>query len=121
MHACREDMSGTSFRKCGGCGHWVCMHMGVYMHGGLVYNYNYAHIILYDCASCITALGVVCVHRYMERCACAETSQKSLDVVLVLILEWTPADPLCCCGMDCMLSLFHHTKLAALFGSLLHF
>ena len=28
-------------------------------------------------------------------------SQKSLGLVMLLILEWTPADPLCGCGRDC--------------------
>ena len=32
---------------------------------------------------------------------CCQASQKSLGLVLLLLLEGTVANPLCCCGRDC--------------------
>ena len=47
------------------------------------------------------------MHKYMS-CVCIYVmcmhclaSQKSLVLVMLLLLEWTPANPLCCCGRDC--------------------
>ena len=55
----------------------VCMWGGLYAYGG-----------------CVCAYGVMCVY--------ASSGQKFLDVLVVLLLlEWTLADPLCCCCGDC--------------------
>ena len=55
---------------------WVRMHRGV--------------VCMHVCAQ---EYGVMCVH-------CCQASQKSLGLVLLLLLEWTPVDLLCCCGRD---------------------
>ena len=52
----------------------------------------------------------MCVHR-------CRASQKSLGLALLLLLEWTPVDPLCCCGRDCGISSILPSWMAALLGS----
>ena len=52
--------------------------------------------------SCMYAYRVVCAQKYGVMCMqCCQARQKSLGLVLLLLLEWTPVDPLCCCGRDC--------------------
>ena len=72
----------------------VCMHMGVYAYGcACIWGLCVCLYIVYRVV-CASEYGVTCVH-------CCQTSQKSLGLALLLLLEWTPVDPLCCCGRDC--------------------
>ena len=59
-------------------------------------------VCVYAYPNCMYAYRVVCA--YIENeviCMHCLASQKSLDLVMLLLLEWTPADSLCCCGRDC--------------------
>ena len=68
---------------------WVCRRMRVCAYESCVYAY-----VVY-------AYGEVCVYEYGVMCMHCQASQKSLVVlVLLLLLGWTPADPLCCCCGD---------------------
>ena len=69
----------------------VCMHREVV--------YAYGCVCVWVCMH----RGAVCMHvcELCIRLHCCQASQKSLGLALLLLLEWTPVDPLCCCGRDC--------------------
>ena len=48
-------------------------------------------------------------------------SQKSLDFVLLLLVKWTLAESLYCCGRDCCAGFILPSWMAALLGCVLHF
>ena len=63
-----------------------------------------------------------CAHRKNEvMCMHCLASQKSLGLVMLLLLEWTPADPLCCCGRDCWVGSILPSWVAAMLGCNLYF
>ena len=65
---------------------------------------------------CPTPLGQGDQRRRRRRCVCV-----CHGLVMVLLLEWTPANPLCCCGRDCRVSSILPSWMAAMLGCVLHF